>query len=59
MSWISGNCQGDRNFECYYAGWNNFDEQWCVDSDEACWNVNDGGALVRVVDHRAPAGGGW
>jgi len=59
MSWISGNCQGDRRFECYYADFNNFDIQWCRDSDDPCFSIDDGGGLIKVVDHNAPSGGGW
>jgi len=59
MSWISGSCQGDRRFECYYADFNNFDIQWCRDSDSPCFSIDDGGGLIKVVDHNAPSGGGW
>ncbi|GAO45411.1 hypothetical protein [Flavihumibacter petaseus] len=70
MSWISGNCQDDRNFSCYYEtfgewvcdayGCEYVIESWCVDSDEPCYSVNDGGYLTGYVDHRQPqGGGGW
>jgi hypothetical protein len=59
MSWVSGNCQGDRRFECYYAAFDNFDEQWCKDSDSPCFDVDDGGGLIKVIDHQASSGGGW
>ncbi|MFL5608784.1 MAG: hypothetical protein ACJ8AD_20175 [Gemmatimonadaceae bacterium] len=55
MSWIGGNCQKNKRFECYYAALNNFDQQWCIDSDASCQDFNDGGGLVKVVDHQAPA----
>lgn len=58
MSWISS-CQGDRNYECYYADFDNFDIQWCRDTDYPCPSIDDGGGLIKVVDHTAPSGGGW
>jgi hypothetical protein len=57
MSWIDGHCQGDRRFECTYAALDNFDTQWCRDSDSPCSNIDDGGALIGVIDHRAPSSG--
>jgi hypothetical protein len=59
MSWIDGHCQGDRRYECTYADWNDFSIQWCRDSDYPCESVDDGGALIGVIDHNAPSGGGW
>jgi hypothetical protein len=59
MSWISGHCQGDRRFECTYADLNNFDIQWCRDSDTECFVIDDGGSLIGQVDHQASSGGGW
>lgn len=58
MSWISGNCQGDRRYECTYMDPNTW-EQWCRDSDNFCPSFDDGGALWTVVDHQAPDDGGW
>jgi hypothetical protein len=58
MSWISGNCQGDRNYECYYGTVSGPWQTWCVDSNEYCPGWNDGGALIKVVDHTRPSGGG-
>lgn len=67
MSWISGNCQGNKRYECYYVSFeptgvdeNGFPTyaQWCLDSDNPCFAINDGGGLVKVVDHQA-GGGGW
>ena len=57
MSWISGHCQGNRRFECTYASLNDFDVQWCRDSDDRCFNIDDGGALIGIVDHNAPKSG--
>ena len=57
MSWISGHCQGDRRYECTYAAFDNFDQQWCRDSDDPCINFDDGGGLIGVVDHQAPSSG--
>jgi hypothetical protein len=54
MSWISGNCQGDRKWECTYMAWDT-EDTWCVDSDDRCPSWNDGGALW----HEAPTGGSW
>jgi len=54
VSWISGHCQGNRRFECTYADLNNFDIQWCRDSDDPCPDFDDGGGLIGVVDHNAP-----
>lgn len=68
MSWISGNCQGDKNYECYYESFEpvGYDEYgfpiyatWCKDSDNRCFSVDDGGGLVKVVDHTTSDGGGW
>jgi hypothetical protein len=75
MSWISGNCQDDRNYSCYYQSFGEWVcgpdgfcefvvESWCVDSDEPCQSINNGGGLVKVADHRPPpggdsGGGGW
>jgi hypothetical protein len=59
MSWISGNCQDNRHYSCYYAAIDNFDTQWCRDSEEPCPGIDDGGALISVKDNRAPSGGGW
>ena len=58
MSWISGECQNDRNFSCYYATVSNYWETWCRDSDDPCPGWDDGGALVKVEDHRQ-SDGGW
>lgn len=57
MSWISGNCQNDRHYSCTYANPNNFDSQWCVDSDEPCPRINDGGYLLNQTDNTHS--GGW
>lgn len=57
MSWINGHCQGDRRYECTYAAWDRFDVQWCRDSDELCTSIDDGGALISMVDHNAPSSG--
>lgn len=70
MSWISGNCQGDRRYECTYGtyvesydpntGFRNFEwVTWCRDSDSPCPSIDDGGGLIGEVDHNAPSGGGW
>ena len=69
MSWVSGNCQGDRNYECYYESVNpvGYDEwgfpiyaQWCKDSDDRCFEVDNGGVFVDMVDHTVDEdGGGW
>lgn len=59
MSWVNGSCQGDRRYECTYADFDNFDIQWCRDSEEGCSSFDDGGGLIGVVDHNAPSGGGW
>ncbi|WP_378410430.1 hypothetical protein [Rhodocytophaga aerolata] len=69
MSWINGNCQGDRNYECYYQSFNpiGYDQygfpvyqNWCRDSDNPCSDFEAGGGLVKVVDHTRPdEGGGW
>jgi hypothetical protein len=59
MSWINGQCQGDRRFECTYADFNNFNIQWCRDRDFECPIADDGGALIKQVDHQAPPSGGW
>lgn len=61
MSWIGGNCQGDRRFECTYLAFDS-DESVCLDQDNACWEFYDNMGLVKVVDHQAPppsGGGGW
>ena len=70
MSWISGNCQGDKRYECYYQSIEPvFDEngfatfpQWCKDSDSTCPITDPNGpmasTLVSVVDHQS-GGGGW
>ena len=61
MSWIGGNCQGDRRFECTYLDFDT-DESVCLDQDDPCWSVYDHMGLVKVVDHKAPppsGGGGW
>jgi len=57
MSWISGNCQDNRTWSCYYM---NFDGTiWCRDYDgDFCPGSDDGGALVRWQDNRHK-GGGW
>lgn len=52
MSWISGNCQGDRRFECTYEDWDEWGVRWCRDSDDPCPSWDDGGALIGVVDHQ-------
>jgi hypothetical protein len=57
MSWISGECQGDRRYECTYEDPRTF-EQWCRDSDNPCLSADDGGFLLKQVDHQA-GGGGW
>jgi hypothetical protein len=74
MSWISGNCQDDRHYSCYYQtfgewvcdyeGYCSYEvESWCMDSEDPCPSINNGGALVRAVDNRPPpssgGGGGW
>jgi len=61
MSWIGGNCQGDRRFECTYLAFDS-DESVCLDQDTPCWEIYDSMGLVKVVDHQAPppsGGGGW
>ena len=57
MSWISGNCQGDRRFECYYRSFDGVD--WCRDLDYPCPSVDDGGGLYGFKDHSHDSGGGW
>lgn len=58
MSWISGECQGDRDCKCYYESWNYPYETWCRDVDGSrCPGWDDGGPLVRE-DCRG-GGGGW
>jgi len=57
MSWINGHCQGDRRYECTYADINNFDIQWCRDSDTPCVGWDDGGGLIQQIDHQAPSSG--
>ena len=69
MSWISGNCQDDRHYSCYYEtfgqwvcdeyGCEYVVESWCRDSEEPCPGYDSGGFLVNQVDNRAPSGGGW
>lgn len=70
MSWVSGNCQGDRRYECTYGTYvQNYDPYsglptyewvtWCKDSDSPCFEIDDGGGLIGVVDHNAQSGGGW
>jgi hypothetical protein len=59
VSWISGNCQDNRHFSCYYADLNDFNQQWCQDSDTACFVIDDGGGLIKQQDNWAPKGGGW
>lgn len=56
MSWISGNCQGDKRYECTYMDLN-MTVQWCRDSDDPCPRADDGGFLVDEVDHEAPSSG--
>jgi hypothetical protein len=68
MSWISGNCQGDRNYECYYEsinpiGYDNYGfpiyDRWCRDSNTKCFSIDDAGFLIKEVDHTKPSKGGW
>ena len=68
MSWISGNCQGDRNYECTYesinpVGYDSYGfpiyDRWCKDSNQTCNSIDDAGFLVKVVDHTKSSGGGW
>ena len=59
MSWISGNCQDNRHYSCYYAAWEDFNTQWCRDSDTPCLTWDDGGGLISAKDNWAPKGGGW
>jgi hypothetical protein len=59
MSWINGSCQDDRHYSCTYADFNNFDIQWCRDSDNPCNSIDDGGGLISAVDNWAPEDDGW
>lgn len=63
MSWISRDCQDDRHCSCTCEETNSEDfidpVRWCVDSDERCSTVNDGGGLISAVDNRAPEDNGW
>lgn len=58
MSWISGNCQDNRHYSCYYSTFDTW-EDFCIDSDDPCWTVYDNAGLVNAVDNWAPSGGGW
>jgi hypothetical protein len=61
MSWIGGNCQGDRNYECYYLTFDTW-EEFCIDSDDRCFSIYDNAGLTGIVDHTQPPpddGGGW
>ena len=70
MSWISGNCQGDKDWECTYGtyeetidpdtGLTDFSwVTWCIDvSGAACPAINDGGGLIGA-QRVNQGGGGW
>lgn len=53
MSWVGGDCQKNRRFECYYLDFDS-SESVCLDSDDPCLDVQDHMGLVRFVDHQAP-----
>ena len=55
MSWISGNCQNNRHYSCYYMNFSG--TAWCRDSNDVCLAIDDGGSLYRMVDNWAPKGG--
>jgi len=70
MSWIGGNCQGDKDWECTYGTYEEtYDPDtglpvftwvtWCRDiSGQGCPSIDDGGGLIGAskVSH---GGGGW
>jgi hypothetical protein len=69
MSWISGNCQGNRDWECYYGRYvTEYDPDygfpyqvwvsWCRDvSGEGCPGWDDGAPLFGST--KVHHGGGW
>lgn len=59
MSWIQGECQGDREWECVYQRPDGSGVSWCIDSDEECILTNADGVLIRSTHHPGGAGGGW
>lgn len=56
MSWISGSCQGDRDWKCYYENLRT-GETWCKDvsGSSGCPSWDNGGVLANEVR----VGGGW
>jgi hypothetical protein len=71
VSWISGNCQGDKDWECTYGEYvtvidpytgepERVWETWCRDvSGAACPILDGGGGLVKAVNMHPAPGGGW
>jgi hypothetical protein len=46
MSWVGGECQGDREWKCYYLTWDT-GEDVCLDYDGSCPQAYDRAGLVR------------